>query len=78
MALSITKKNSEEVAEKLGEQLLGDQGLMESFTEFLGKQMVESPRFRKAVDGWMDDMLDEDAWGTEGQNDPRGDHRDEG
>jgi hypothetical protein len=29
-----------------------------------------------AFDLFLDDLLSEDAFGTEGQNDPRGDHRD--
>lgn len=31
----------------------------------------------QALDDMLNDLLGDDAFGTEGQNDPRGDHRDE-
>jgi hypothetical protein len=42
---------------------------------FLAKDARLSAAFIAAFNELLDEMLEEDAFGTEGQCDPRGDHR---
>ena len=48
----------------------------DTVTANLAKLLKKDPDMLYAFDVWLDDLLGEDAFGTEGQNDPRGDHRD--
>lgn len=41
----------------------------------LTKLVQTDSQVREALDEWLDEMLNADAFGTEGQLDPRGDHR---
>lgn len=49
--------------------------LAQQFNAILGMPKVARESFAKELDHALDMLLEEDAFGTEGQNDPRGDHR---
>lgn len=63
-----------------GNTLIAD---MRKFTNQVAKDMRENGIDKKELDQlavefneWMDNLFGEDYFGTEGQLDPRGDHRD--
>lgn len=64
MAKKATRKNLRKVLEKLA-------GMAEDGDAQDAKIIVEK------VNAMLDDLLSDDFFGTEGQLDPRGDHRDE-
>lgn len=72
----ITKKNAEQVAKNLVNQVVENPHVRTSFAENLA-ELLKNAEERAALNSWMDDMDGDDAWGTEGQNDPRGDPRDD-
>lgn len=37
--------------------------------------VLENKHFMGALNGFLDELLEDDFFGTEGQRDPRGDHR---
>lgn len=73
----VTKQNAREVLDGLYGLLDKDGELWASFCDMLTTHAENSAGFRKTLNGWLDEQLSNDAFGTEGQNDPRGDHRDE-
>lgn len=60
-AKKVTSKNVAEVAVRLLAYALSDKEVLKSFCE--------------SFDRWLDELLGADFFGTEGQNDPRGDRR---
>ena len=62
MAKKINKKNFNKVLDTIKKNAAEDSWLMDQYIQQLNPM--------------LDDMLGNDTFGTEGQNDPRGDHRD--
>lgn len=75
--LTANKMNVREVMPSLYALLDKDDELWASFCDMLTTHAESNAGFRNALDGWLDEQLSNDAFGTEGQLDPRGDHRDE-
>lgn len=71
----VTKQNAREVLSGLYDLLDKDDELWASFCDMLTMHAESSAGFRKTVDAWLDEQLSNDAFGTEGQMDPRGDRR---
>ena len=51
------------------------QKVLEEIPKLIAAGYLDAVMFCPAFNNWLDDMLGEDMFGTEGQNDPRGDHR---
>ena len=51
--------------------------LSECFRDVLDLPGTAHRAFAETLDRVLDDLLAQDFFGTEGQNDPRGDHRDD-
>lgn len=77
MSEKLTKKNAAEVFDNLMLLTTDDHTLRKGLAGLLAGIAVKDAKFCKAVDAWLDDQLSNDAFGTEGQLDPRGDHRDD-
>lgn len=65
MAKKMTRKNAERVLARVTDMIRND-------TDGLGKMLLYH------LNEMLDGMADADAFGTEGQMDPRGDNRNEG
>jgi len=61
--LTLDQKRVLKVLERMAEQVRSDNDMTETYSDEL--------------DMMLDELLGQDFFGTEGQNDPRGDHRDE-
>lgn len=79
----LTKKNFGEVVKAIlsGDYDLDDQSTILAETLSVLETLVEidvkaSPSIVKAMDKMLDNLVSQDFFGTEGQNDPRGDQRD--
>lgn len=77
MTYKTTKQNAREVMHNLYALLDQDDALWASFCDMFTTHTESSAGFRKSLDAWLDEQLSNDAFGTDGQNDPRGDHRDD-
>ncbi len=49
---------------------------LRAFADQLEKDKTADKELADKFNEWMDDLLGQDFFGTEGQCDPRGDHRD--
>jgi hypothetical protein len=51
--------------------------VLETLTEYIENECDESKKvFAESFDEFLDDLVSNDYFGTEGQSDPRGDQRD--
>lgn len=75
--MKTTKENARDVVKSLFDLMDTDGNVYGAFADMLMEHAERTPGFRKALDAWLDEQLSNDAFGTEGQLDPRGDHRDE-
>ena len=67
--------NLNEVIKATNNSLFRD---VQRFADWVKKEPAESRRdLTQRFNRWMDELSNEDAFGTEGQNDPRGDQRNE-
>ena len=73
----VMKQNAREVLNGLYGLLDKDDELWASFCDMLTTHAEKNAHFREALDAWLDEQLSNDVFGSEGQLDPRGDHRDE-